>query len=300
MNRLRQQRGFTLIEVLATMSLLSVVVGATVTLFTGFLRNDRVARLQNESQDQARLGLDTLARELRNLASPKDNEPKAVETASSYNVLFRTVDPVKPNGSTNPRNIKRVRYCLGASSGGRETLWSQQQTWTDPDPPPGVPSMASCPDNAWGNKREIAADVVNRERAIPVFSFVPGPAPLEDIKSIHSELAVDANPGKSPAASTLDSGVFLRNQNRAPVASCTATHAGSNDVVLNGSASEDPEGHPLVTYTWYLGAVNDTATTKQGIVAQWTVPGPGTYSFSLKVKDHGNLTNVSSCEVNVL
>jgi prepilin-type N-terminal cleavage/methylation domain-containing protein len=295
---LRQQRGFTLIELLMVMSLLSVVVGATVALFTGFLHNDREVRLQNEAQDQARLGLGALARELRNLASPKDNEPKAVESAGSYDVLFKTVDPIKPNGSTNPRNIKRVRYCLGQSSGGSAILWLQQQTWTAPNPPPGIPSMASCPDKAWGNQREVARDVVNREEELPVFSFVPGPAPLEAIKSIRSQLAIDVNPGKQPVATKLASGVFLRNQNRAPVASCTATYAGSDEVVLNGSGSEDPEGHPLVDYAWYFGAPDDSPDAK-GIVAQWTVPGPGLYSFSLKVKDHGNLTNTSSCQVEV-
>jgi prepilin-type N-terminal cleavage/methylation domain-containing protein len=289
--RLAEQRGFTLIELMIAMSLLTMVLGATVTLFTGFLRNDRVSRLNNEAQDQARLGLDTLTRQMRNLASPKDNEPKAVEQASAYDVLFKTVDPVKASGSANPRNIKRVRYCLAPSSGSRATLWLQQQTWTSPDPPPVIPSMANCPDGAWGNQREVARDVVNREQGVPIFSFIPGPAPLEDIRSIRAELAVDINPGKSPAATNLVTGVFLRNQNRAPVASCTATYAGASQVVLNGSASIDPEGHTLVEYTWFQGSTE----IAKGIVAQWTAPTPGTYNFSLKVKDHGNLTNQAPC-----
>jgi hypothetical protein len=151
--------------------------------------------------------------------------------------------------------------------------------------------MANCPDGAWGNKREVARDVVNREQGVPIFSFIPGPAPLEDIRSIRAELAVDINPGKSPTATNLVTGVFLRNQNRAPLASCTATYAGASQVVLNGSASIDPEGHTLVEYTWFQGSTE----IAKGIVAQWLAPSPGTYNFSLKVKDHGNLTNQAPC-----
>ena len=74
--RLRQeQAGFTLIELLISMSLITVVVMATISAFVSFNRNERVNRLQNESQDTARLTMERLSSQLRNLASPNDFTP---------------------------------------------------------------------------------------------------------------------------------------------------------------------------------------------------------------------------------
>ena len=47
--------------------------------------------------------------------------------------------------------------------------------------------------------------------------------------------------------------MFLRNQNLAPVAGFTADPQSNYRVILNGTASYDPEGQDL-TYVWYDGA----------------------------------------------
>jgi prepilin-type N-terminal cleavage/methylation domain-containing protein len=302
MRRLGDQRGWTLIELLTTMSLMGLVFGATLTLFVGFHRNERIDRLQNESQDQAHQSIERLTRQLRNLASPRDFDPAAVELALPNDFVFKTVDPLKPNGTENDRNIKRVRYCLGASSGNKEVLWAQQQTWTTPNPPPTIPSTATCPSAAWGNQTVITEDLVNREQNESVFGYTPEPAgspPSDDerasIRAVQVKLWTDVNPGKRPAATRLASGVFLRNQNRAPVASCTATWAGNNQVVLNGSASEDPEGRPLRGWEWLKGGAAFDPPLK-GVVARWSATGPGVYAFSVKVTDYGGLTAVANCD----
>ena len=59
-----------------------------------------------------------------------------------------------------------------------------------------------------------------------MFTYSPAAAPLADITAIRAEALVDVNPDKAPSAVRL-SRVFLRNQNRAPVAACTATYAGN-------------------------------------------------------------------------
>lgn len=305
MSRLSKERGWTLIELLVTMSLMTVVFGATLTLFLGFHRNERVNRLQNESQDQAHQGMEQLTRQLRNLASPRDFDPAAVELAGPYDFVFKTVDPLKPGGSLNDRNITRVRYCLSPSSANTSTLYTQRQTWVAPDPPPTFPSTSTCPSTAWGNQRVVSQDVVNTSRAPapdePVFGYTPAPvgspASAEErasIRAVAVRLWTDVNPGKRPAATRLSSGVFLRNQNRAPIASCTATFAGNNQVVLNGSASEDPEGRVIREYEWLKGGVAFSPPLK-GVVARWTATAPGTYSFSVKVKDYGGLSAVADC-----
>jgi prepilin-type N-terminal cleavage/methylation domain-containing protein len=293
----REQGGFTLIELLVSMSLITVVVMATISAFVSFNRNERVNRLQNESQDEARLTMERLTGQLRNLASPNDFSPDSVEKAEPYDLVFLTVDAVKPAGSLNARNIKRVRYCVGTVANGKASLIRQQQSWQVVNPPPAF-STAGCPNASWGNSTVVADDIVNTAEAtpVPVFTFSPGPAPLDDITAISANLVVDWNPGKSPVATTLSSGVFLRNQNRAPVASCTAQYASTGKkVALNGSASEDPEGFNMKSYKWYADGKTSEPPDAEGVVAVWEAPTSGTHTFRLHVEDQGGLVDDGEC-----
>lgn len=293
----RDQAGFTLIELLISMSLITVVVMATISAFVSFNRNERVNRLQNEAQDEARLTMERLSSQLRNLASPNDFSPKSVEKADPFDLVFLTVDAVKPVGSANARNIKRVRYCVGDVTGGKASLVRQEQVWQVVLPPPSF-STAGCPNASWGNSTIVAEDIVNTAQAtpVPVFTFTPGPAPVEDITAIRANLVVDWNPGAAPIATDLKSGVFLRNQNRAPVASCTAQYAGTGkQVALNGSASEDPEGFNMKTYQWYADGKTVDPPDATGVVAVWTAQTSGTHQFRLHIEDQGGLPDDATC-----
>ena len=263
----------SLIELLVAMSLVTVVVMATMSAFVSFNKNERINRLHNESTDEARLTIERLASQLRNLASPRDNHLEAVEKAEPFDLVFLTVDAVKPGTSANARNIKRVRYCVGELTGGKASLIRQQQTWQDPDPPPSY-STSGCPNASWGNSTVVASDVVNTAAATPapVFTFTPDASPTTEISAIRAELMVDTNPGVLPRAVSLGSGVFLRNQNRAPVASCTAIAAGTGKkIAMNGSASSDPEGFSLKEYHWFVNGVEK----KTGVVGVWDAQADG-------------------------
>jgi prepilin-type N-terminal cleavage/methylation domain-containing protein len=294
----RGQSGFTLIELLVSMSIVTVVVMATISAFVSFHKNERVNRLQNEAQDQARLTVERLSSQLRNLASPTDNVPEAVEKAEPFDLVFLTVDAVKPVGSLNARNIKRVRYCVGDLVGGKAPLIRQQQTWIITDPPP-VYATSGCPNSGWETSTVVASDVVNTAQStpLPAFTYSPGPAPLEDISAIRAELMVDTNPGESPIAVELSSRVFLRNQNRAPTASCTAEWAGNgNQVALNGSGSSDPEGFNLKEFRWYAdGNAPPNVPDATGVVGIWDAPTNGSHTIMLQVRDQGDLTATASC-----
>jgi prepilin-type N-terminal cleavage/methylation domain-containing protein len=296
----RGQEGFSLIELLVAMAIVTVVVMATISAFVAFHKNERVNRLANESQDQARLTLERLASQLRNLASPTDNVPASVEKAEPYDLVFLTVDAVKPVGSTNARNIKRVRYCVGPVSGGKAALIRQQQTWQVQNPPPSYATTTCSSSGAGGwEKTQVAAtDVTNTASSptVPIFDYTPGPTPVTSISAIRANLLVDVNPGQSPNAVSLDTGVFLRNQNRQPVASCsTPIYTGTGkQVALNGSGSVDPEGFNLKEYLWYLDGSATPLSDPTGVVGIWN-GSSGTHSFALQVRDQGDLTAKTDC-----
>jgi hypothetical protein len=254
----------------------------------------------NESQDQARLTLERMASQLRNLASPTDYVPASVEKAQPYDLVFLTVDAVKPVGSLNARNVKRVRYCVGPVVNGKAPLIRQEQTWQAVDPPPSYATTTCSSSGAGGwEKTQIAAtDVVNTAQTptVPIFEYTPGPTPVTSITAIRADLYVDVNPGQSPQAVNLNTGVFLRNQNRLPVASCTTPiYTGTGkQVALNGSGSQDPEGFSMKEYRWYLDGSTTPLTDPKGVVGIWN-GSSGSHSFELEVVDQGGLSAKTNC-----
>jgi len=293
MSGFSDSRGHTLIELLVTMSLLAVVMGATTTFWVSFNKTERINQNQNEAQGQVRNGTEQISRQLRNLASPNDNAPEAIDFADDNDLVFRTVDPT--GTSATSRHIKRVRYCLSDSSNGSENLVAQEQK----DPPANYPSTSTCPNGAWGGYTTVAQDIVNREQSQPVFTYTPNKTDTRGIYAIQMNLAVDVTPGtKSPAPTKLASGVFLRNQNRAPVASCTAVAGTGRQIVLNGSGSRDPEGRSIQTYTWLDSGgqplTNGTEAVK-GAFALWSAPAAGTYVIRVRVTDYGGLNGEANC-----
>jgi prepilin-type N-terminal cleavage/methylation domain-containing protein len=296
----RGQEGYSLIELLVAMAVITFVVMATISAFVAFHKNERVNRLVNESQDQARLTLERMASQLRNLASPTDYVPASVEKAEPYDLVFLTVDAVKPVGSLNARNVKRVRYCVGPVVNGKAPLIRQEQTWQAVDPPPSYATTTCNSSGAGGwEKTQIAAnDVVNTAQspAVPIFEYTPGPTPVTSITAIRADLYVDVNPGQSPQAVNLNTGVFLRNQNRLPVASCTTPiYTGTGkQVALNGSGSQDPEGFSMKEYRWYLDGSTTPLTNPKGVVGIWN-GSSGSHSFALEVVDQGGLSAKTNC-----
>jgi type II secretory pathway pseudopilin PulG len=295
MSRLRAESGVTLIELQIVLVLMVGVLGAVLTTFNESEETRRVNQDQNEAQDRNRLTIDRVARELRNLASPSTQNPEAVERNWPDDLIFETVAAVRPDGSTNARNISRVRYCLGASSGGKEALLRQEHTWTTPSPPPDMPQGTACPDSAWPalpgsslDYRTVAQDVVNREQGAAVFSY--DSTDPQSVYSIGVDLIVDIDPSRRPVASRLSSSVFLRNQNQAPMASATATDTGTGHrLLLNGSASTDPEGATIARYEWYADGSFGTAIAT-GPVVYWAPSGttwPQTHDITLRVVDSG-------------
>jgi type II secretory pathway pseudopilin PulG len=292
--RLRDEAGQTLTELLIVAAMVPVVLGAALSTATSFDSNVRRNQDLNESQARTREAIDQLSRNLRNLASPTPEQPQAVDKVDPYDLVFQTVNPGGAGTGGNPANVRRVRYCLEAGTTAPKKLWAQTQSWTSTTAP-AVPSTATCPASGWGNQRVLAQGLTNRLNGQnrPLFQFNSNTPSAVNAIIVQAWLA--GGNGTEPSQGVLRSQVFLRNQNEAPVASPTATPGGQLRVVLNGSASYDPEGQEL-TYRWYEG----TTFLGSGIVLQSTLATAGTHTITLKVYDPAGLEGTATTTVQVL
>jgi type II secretory pathway pseudopilin PulG len=281
MSRLaREEAGFTLTELLLVSVLMIVVLGASLTSLNSFQTNAARNERQNDAQQEARRAIDQLARELRNLASPVDYDPAAVKRKEPQDLIVQSVGAFRPAGSLNMRNTQYVRYCL-ASEG---LVYRQSLGWSAAVAPP-VPAGGECPASGWGTTQVAASDVVNGTRAL----FTYNGTSLETVTEITASLFVDIDPESRPKETTIGTTVFLRNQNRVPVARFSAAPTAGGAILLNGAESEDPEERAL-TYDWYDPAAVPPRVGG-GIVFTYTPETPGPHDVYLVVTDPGELTN---------
>jgi prepilin-type N-terminal cleavage/methylation domain-containing protein len=281
---MRRQDGFTLIEVLVASMIMVVVLIATLTVLDRFVLNTTVTNAQNDAQDAARNGLDTMQRDLRNHAATAEDKELAVDKADPYDLVMQSVASVKPAGSLNERNASRVRYCLDATTPANERIWRQTQTWTTAATP-ALPSTAACPDPTWSTQRVVAEHVVNRFGGQNRPVWTTNGADLAHVSAISTRIFVDMDPTKPPPEREIRSSVAFRNVNQPPVADFEAVANPNGSLVLNASGSFDPEGE-RVTYTWLEGST----TIGQGLAFTWEDAGGGTHDVTLVATDGSGIS----------
>ena len=288
---MRNERGFTLVEVLVAMGLMTVVLGAVLTTFENFQEQSRRTTSANEAQEKARRAIDVMAREVRNAVSAGAPVNDAVERALPFDLVFQTAG-AGAGTATNPTNRVRVRYCLDGADGpnGGGKLYRQTQTF--PGAPTTLPAGdTTCPLPSWTTTQVVTGDVTNRVPAtdVPVFTyrFTPSESTaLTELVGISPEIRTDPWPkDKRPAESVLRSGIVLRNANQPPVALFSAT-VQSGYVKLNGSPSIDPEQQTM-EYRWYIDGVTNAQRT--GIRHETAVPA-GSRTIRLVVTDAAGAT----------
>ena len=276
MRRVRDERGFSLVELLVVMMLSTVVLGATLLTVDNMLRSENENNLRGDTVEQARNALDVQARQLRNLA--KRVSSPVIDTVSAYDLIFQTSDPSRT----------WVRYCLDTTTAPAST--SRGRLWTAelsvPSAATATPVTAgmrgSCPGTGWTSTRIVADYVTNVRNGQdrPVFEYgcstgttcTSNPSTYDQVVDITAQTIVDTTPGRKPAEVRVLSGVYLRNQNQAPVAVWSPpVSTGPRTVVLNGSASSDFEGRTL-NYYWFK---TNLPTTDNINCAQPTVTGTG-------------------------
>jgi type II secretory pathway pseudopilin PulG len=286
---LTDERGqMSLIELLVAMTIFIGVLGATLFTFQNFDTLQRRDVSRAASQDSARTSVDRLARDLRNLASPTIEKPQAVDKATAYDLIFQTVDPIGPNTGSNSANIKRVRWCLDSSNPANEKLYMQEQTWVTLDTPV-LPANSTCPSSGWTTTSVLVSSLTNNfaGQSRPLFAY--DSTTLTAVREIHVDLYSDLDPAKTPNETHITTGVFLRNQNAAPVASFTYALNGSTAIVLNGSQSYDPEGDAL-NYSWLDGGKK----VGTGVTFSLPVTSKSSHSIQLQVFDPSGLEGDST------
>jgi hypothetical protein len=289
--RLSGERGeMNLASMLVAISIFGGVLAATLITFQNFNTLSRRNVDRTASQDSARTSVDRLVRDLRNLASPSIAQPKAVDKAEPYDLVFQTVDSIGPNTGANAANVKRVRWCVDNTNPANETLYLQEQKWTDLNTP-DIPDTSACPGSGWTSEKILASNVTNRYNGQDRPLFAYNSTTLTAINEIHVDVFSDLDPIKRPNETHITSGVFLRNQNAAPTADFGYAVSGSSAIVLNGSSSFDPEGQSL-KYSWLDNGLK--IDKGEGVTFTYPVTPGSNHSIQLQVFDPGGLPGSSA------
>jgi prepilin-type N-terminal cleavage/methylation domain-containing protein len=288
MNALRREDGVTLTELLVGMALMSIVMMASLGVLDQVLATSKRADRAVDLQDAARTASRQLARSLRNLAASPDR-PGVIERAREYDLIFRVVDRPRSDAADNTRNLRRVRYCLNAADPDRARLVEQTQRWRTTTAP-SMPSATGCPGGGWHATRYLADRITNRSGEVgrPLWTYGTSDGLITSVKV---NLFMNEEPRLRAREVSLRTGVFLRNQNRAPVAEFTATVVGVRHVLLNGSSSYEPDGQPL-DFHWYADGVE----VGRGLVFDYYSRTGGTNVIELEVFDPGGLSARSTAQ----
>lgn len=291
MSRVRDESGFTLPELLVAMILMTIVMLATLATLDQFVHTGRNNEQRLDLQQHARDASRTMARALRNIAGSSETAD-VIERAEPFDLVFKVVDDSGEPAGDNAGRLKRLRYCLDGAAGSSGRIREQVQTWTSPGAP-AIPSDPACPGTGWDESRVLAERVTNRagtgDRPLWIYREANG-----QVSALSINLLMDDAVAKPPAEVALRTGIFLRNQNRPPLASFTATPAGVTHLLLNGSASYDPEGHPI-DMVWTV----DGTKIGEGVNLDWDAEERGTYTITLEVSDPSGLSASASQTVAV-
>jgi type II secretory pathway pseudopilin PulG len=260
MTQVRSEDGFTLVELLVTMLIMMIIFGAVLGALEAFQRQSGTANRRGDNQDVARRTMDRVTEALRGVVG--SGTTTAVERAATDDVVFRTVDSGSPpqSGGSNAARLMFRRFCVDGSG----NLYDQKKFWTT-SAVPGVPSGLCGVATGWDGTQKLADHITNSGGSI--FSYNPS---ATSVSSIGVDLSVDLDPNQTPAATTLTSGVSLRNVSSPPTVDITC-QPGIGGAFCDTTGTADPDGGAL-TYVWSYGPWTNAPTTPPTCGTMSTLP----------------------------
>lgn len=212
--RLREEDGFTLMELLASMAVLVLVLAAVLGAFEAFSTQTQANTKLTSAQDTVRREVDAMTRMARN-ATPVGAQLDAITrpaTASSVNdVIFGTYGV---DNSTTPRF---VRYCVNTIT---RSLWREQSPNTTGADPGGA-----CPSaGAWTRSRILNGTVANTATT-PAFTVDAAR------RAIGIDLRIDGGATSGSRPVVLRSAAYLRS------ASGRAPNLAASDIIVTCSTN---------------------------------------------------------------
>jgi type II secretory pathway pseudopilin PulG len=295
MRLVRDERGMTLTEVLASMFVAVILFGAAVTTFITFLDTSTRADHQTEAQDTARSTIERLSGQLRNGMSTGTNGAQPIQHLSDFDLVFLAPDAKGTATATNPRALTYHRYCLGNANNKGELLWYQTSPFSSAAQPT-APPRDKCPSTSWATRFRAADHLINRLNPVTPL-FVPTLDTSGNVEHVSVNARIDWNTATRPLPVELQSKVTLRNLNRAPTASVNCKGLANGHAICDASASSDPDGQAL-SYAW---AVNGTTLSNEKTYRlDYSPLAPGSVrTFTVTVSDSGNATAVASQSVTI-
>lgn len=198
--RHRNQRGFTSVEMLVSMSIGLIVAIATLTVFDGFNRGITGSNRLTVAQDSSRRDVSKMVRILRDAGTPAPRAGEQTPTiisADANAVVFRSTSwPDESGNGPAVGTYHTQRLCLDTAT---QTVWFEGIR----APATTLPG-AACPSTIWTERTPIARKVVNTASQ-PLFKIGTSP-----VRSIGIALRVEGGTTAKSRPLELSSGGTLR------------------------------------------------------------------------------------------
>lgn len=190
-SRLREEGGYTLIEMIGVLAILSTVLGALTALFVSASRAELDMNERFRAQQDARLALSTLRRDVHCARS-------ATATDAAPALVFAVTLTPSPNPGPYCRTTAPVTWCTVSLGADRFGLFRKDGAACDAAGRK-VADRLTDPDGT-------ADGVAN------VFSYVPKSA--DTLAKLNVDFRVDVEPGDARAAYRLQDSIALRKSGR--------------------------------------------------------------------------------------
>ena len=188
----REERGYTLMELLVVMTILGIVMGGITTIFVsgGTAELDLNRRFQ--AQQQARLALDRIRGDIH-CAS------KAISSTGQSTMVINTYPSLRLNVANCNAALPYVYWCVITVS----TTPPEYQLWRTTSN--AVPSASTC--TSTDTSRALVADYLINSTAFPTTAAIPN----HGLETVDVDFQVSVNPTAGKDVYELKDSIVARN-----------------------------------------------------------------------------------------